>query len=63
MQQILKVFIILAFIVAVIAVPVPVQKRQTPKCPDNSPPSNDSDTFPVSSDPGSPSGTKPFDCP
>jgi hypothetical protein len=59
MQQILKVFIILAFIIAVIA--VPVQKRQ--ECPDNSVESDQSDTFAVKSDPDSPSGVKPVTCP
>ncbi|CAB5350417.1 unnamed protein product [Rhizophagus irregularis] len=52
MQQILKIFIVLAFIIAVIATPVPVQKRQgkTPKCPTTPTESTESDTYPVSSD-------------
>ncbi|RIA85836.1 hypothetical protein C1645_879046 [Glomus cerebriforme] len=55
MQQILKVFIVLAFIVAVIASPVPIQKRQTPPpCSTDSTASEQSDAFPVTSDPGSP---------
>ncbi|GES76215.1 hypothetical protein GLOIN_2v1873907 [Rhizophagus clarus] len=50
MQQILKVFIVLAFIVAVIATPVPMQKRQgTPKCPSPPDESTESDTYPVCS--------------
>ena len=61
MQQILKVFIVLAFIIAVIASPVPVQKRQeTPKCPTPPPEQMESDTYPVASD-----GDKswPYTCP
>ncbi|RGB29003.1 hypothetical protein C1646_767140 [Rhizophagus diaphanus] len=52
MQQILKIFIVLAFIIAVIATPVPVQKRQSksPKCPTPPKESTESDTYPVSSD-------------
>ncbi|CAB4478748.1 unnamed protein product [Rhizophagus irregularis] len=63
MQQIFKVFILFAFIIAVIAIPVPVQKRQGHNCPPSSPEINQSDTFPVSSDPKSPDGLKPFNCP
>lgn len=62
MQQIFKVFILFAFIIAVIA--IPVQKRQgTPKCPASPKEINQSDSFPVSSDPHSPDGLKPFVCP
>lgn len=51
MQQILKIFIVLAFIIAVIATPVPVQKRQgQSKCPIPPKESTESDTYPVSSD-------------
>ena len=48
MQQILKVFIVFAFIVAVIAAPVPMQKRQ--QCPDPPSESLESDTYPVYGD-------------
>jgi hypothetical protein len=59
MQQILKIFIVLAFIIAVIATPVPIQKRQIPKCPPTPAKSTESDTYPVSSN-----GTElePFNC-
>ncbi|UZO05504.1 uncharacterized protein OCT59_025852 [Rhizophagus irregularis] len=62
MQQILKIFIVLAFIIAVIATPVPVQKRQgkTPKCPTTPTESTESDTYPVSSDGKE---LKPINCP
>ncbi|GBB86783.1 hypothetical protein RclHR1_01320018 [Rhizophagus clarus] len=60
MQQILKVFIVLAFIVAVIATPVPMQKRQgTPKCPPPPNESTESDTYPVYS---TGDGPLPYDC-
>ncbi|CAG8604352.1 6384_t:CDS:2 [Rhizophagus irregularis] len=49
--------------VKVYAIPVPVQKRQGHNCPPSSPEINQSDTFPVSSDPKSPDGLKPFNCP
>ncbi|GES76214.1 hypothetical protein GLOIN_2v1873907 [Rhizophagus clarus] len=61
MQQILKVFIVLAFIVAVIATPVPMQKRQgTPKCPPPPNESTESDTYPVYSTGDGP--LMPYDC-
>jgi hypothetical protein len=49
MQQILKVFIVLAFIIAVIATPVPIRKRQDPDDPCPPPPTeaSQSDTYPV----------------
>jgi hypothetical protein len=60
MQQIFKVFILFAFVIAVIATPVPVRKRQgCPKAPDST---IQSDTFAVSSSEDTHKEPVPFNC-